>query len=42
MKFKMLTVCLSAALLTPMAPALANTDDAKNMELNQVLVLESP
>ncbi|EFB73368.1 bifunctional glucose-1-phosphatase/inositol phosphatase [Providencia rustigianii] len=39
MKFKMLTVCLSAALLTPMAPALANTDDAKNMELNQVLVL---
>ncbi|HEQ1858585.1 TPA: bifunctional glucose-1-phosphatase/inositol phosphatase [Providencia alcalifaciens] len=39
MKYKMLTVCLSAALLAPIAPALASTDNAQNMELDQVLVL---
>ena len=39
MKYKMLTVCLLAALLTPMAPVFASTDNAQNMELNQVFVL---
>ncbi|MTB67779.1 bifunctional glucose-1-phosphatase/inositol phosphatase [Providencia sp. wls1943] len=39
MKYKMLTVCLSAALFAPIAPALASTDNSQNMELDQVLVL---
>ena len=39
MKFKILTLCLAAAVLTPMAPALASTDNKANMELDQVLVL---
>lgn len=39
MKYKVLTVCLSAALLTPMTPVLANTDNVENMQLDQVLLL---
>ncbi|MBQ0325380.1 histidine-type phosphatase, partial [Providencia rettgeri] len=39
MKYKLLTFCLSAALFTPIAPALANTDNQTDMVLDQVLVL---
>lgn len=39
MKYKLLTLCLSAALFTPIAPVLANTDNASDMVLDQVLVL---
>ncbi len=39
MKYKVLTLCLSAALLAPIAPAFANTDNAENMQLDQVLLL---
>ncbi len=39
MKYKLLTLCLSAALLTPIAPALADTETKADMVLDQVLVL---
>ncbi|MEX6039106.1 hypothetical protein [Providencia hangzhouensis] len=41
MKYKLLTLCLSAALLTPIAPALADTETKADMVLDQSLV-ESP
>ena len=39
MKYKVLTFCLSAALSAPIAPVLASTDNAENMQLEQVLLL---
>lgn len=39
MKYKLLTLCLSTALLTPIAPVLANTGTESDMILDQVLVL---